>query len=256
MFPFVRGQRNRKTCIFLQLRYIISLRIQFGPPAYNSGRLLFIFPWHYSRPVCKICVIWKMSPVDSFSLAQLGFQLIWKDSRPIPKKDCKEQFWVHVNQSLWNAGVLISVSALLVSGQAAEGEECVLLFRFLISRPSCDWVWAAGWKIRSETKGSAGVWSYWFISQGSQSFCIIQQWLNVNMHTRGMQTRTRKLSTHKYIIQNNVSRCFQVIVYGQHLLYVVYYRLIPTMLHMWPVLLVAHYKQRELCNNITFFSSS
>ncbi len=150
MFPFVRGQRNRKTCIFLQLRYIISLRIQFGPPAYNSGRLLFLFPWHYSRPVCKICVIWNISPVDSFSLAQLGFQLIWKDSRPIPKKDCKEQFWVHVNQSLWNAGVLISVSALLVSGQAAEGEECVLLFRFLISRPSCDWVWAAGWKIRSD----------------------------------------------------------------------------------------------------------
>lgn len=33
---------------------------------------------------------------------------------------------------------LISVSALLVSGQAVEGEECVLLFHFLISRPSCD----------------------------------------------------------------------------------------------------------------------
>ncbi len=33
---------------------------------------------------------------------------------------------------------LISVSALLVSGQAIEGKECVLLFRFLISRPSCD----------------------------------------------------------------------------------------------------------------------
>lgn len=33
---------------------------------------------------------------------------------------------------------LISVSALPVIGQTVEGEECVLLFRFLISRPSCD----------------------------------------------------------------------------------------------------------------------